>query len=226
MTCSLLSTSCLLKLPMKWKENTHLRPRLPLTCCLAMEPIVVSLLSNLYFLREGHAHLRKGYVYAWLLLKCLCISLAKCVEVRLLITKTRKAISLIWVWKPILLLNSLCSEQTLFLHRIFQTVLIYTFANALVWLLSATWNVTTRNDIWIHFRRIRMTCELSVRPYLPNKACKEPGDFSPVSLDHRMQKSIQNYSSRAKFSRSVTKTQTSKLQTHLGYRKLRPCYAT
>ena len=188
MTCSLSSTSCLLKLPIKWKENTHLRRRLPLTCCLAMEPIVVSLLSNLYFLREGLAHLRKGYVYAWLLLKCLCISLAKCVEVRLIDNENKES-----NFFNMSLKTNITSEFSLqrtnlfFLHRIFQTMLIYTFANALVWLLSATWNVITRNDIWIHFRRIRMTCELSVRLYLPNKACKEPGDFSPVSLDHRIQ---------------------------------------
>ena len=83
-----------------------------------------------------HAHLRNVLKYDYLIMK------------------TKEIISFIWLWKRLLLLNSLCNEETFFLHWIFQTMAIFTFANALVWLSSPTWNVTTRNDFWFHFARV------------------------------------------------------------------------
>ena len=157
---------------------------------------LVSLLSNLYFLRELiwywlgvciiafeiflHAHLRNVLKYDYLVMK------------------TKGTICL---WKLLLLLNPLCNEETFFLHGILQIMAIFNFANALVWLLSLTWNVTIRNGFWIH------SCELSIRPYLPSKAQKEPGNSSPVSVDHWSKIDLKWRLART-FSQGVTKTQT------------------
>ena len=102
-------------------------------------------------------NLRMGCVFGLLLLKSLYILTSKmCWSTIVLIMKTKEAISLKRLWKPLLLLNSPCSE---------------------VWFLSPTLNVTTRNDFWVDFRRIKVTWELSIRPTYPTwrgKSLKTP----------------------------------------------------
>lgn len=170
-------------------------------------------------------NLRMGYVYGLLLLKALYILTSKmCWSTIVLIMKTKEAISLIRLWKPLLLLNSPCSEETFSLIKIYQIMAIFTFANALVWFLSPTLNVTTRNDFWVDFRRIKVTCELSIRPTYPTrrgKSLKTP----PQCLWITDSISIQNNGLHAR-SHGVSQdsdTLTPKTQTH---RKHRPCDAT
>ena len=76
--------------------------------CLAMESFrgVITFQSVVL----TRVHLRMGYVYALFLMKPPCmLTCEMCWS-----TKTKETISLIRLWNPLLLLNSLCNEETFF----------------------------------------------------------------------------------------------------------------
>ena len=130
---------------------------------LQWNPFVVSLLSNQY-LRELIGELvRCMHYHFWNFFAC---SLAKCVEVRLFDNENKASSFFNMTFKNNYYFGILFATKKSFFLQFFKP-----FANALVWLLSPTWTVTTGNDLWIHFHRIGMTCELSIscRPYQHNK---------------------------------------------------------
>ena len=145
---------------------------------LQWNPFVVSLLSNQYFLRELIWELVTFMHYHfWNLFAC---SLAKCVEVRLFDHENKAGNFFNMTLKNNYYFWILFATKKPFLYIGFSKP----FANALVWVLSLTGDATTRNDLWIHFHRIGMSCELSIRPYQHNKVWKEAGNSSPVSVDN------------------------------------------
>ena len=169
-----------------------------LTYCLAMESFLGIITFESVLTRVSLILVRCMHYCFWNLFAC---SLAKCVEVRLFDNENKGNNFFNMPLKATITFESSLQRRNLFLHGILQLMAIFNFANALVWLLSLTWNVTIRNGFWIN------SCELSIRPYLPSKARKEPGNSSPVSVDHWSKIDLKWRLART-FSQGVTKTQT------------------
>ena len=169
------------------------------TYCLAMESFLGIITFESVLLTRFNLRLVRSMHYCfWDLFAC---SLTKCVEVRLFDNENKGNNFFNMPLKTITTFESSLRRRNLFLHGILQIMAIFNFANALVWPLSLTWNVTIRNGFWIH------SWELSIRPYLPSKAREEPGKSSPVSVDHRSKIDLKWCLART-FSQGVTKTQT------------------